>query len=281
MGNIHAHTGDIQPYSEPIADFSQLPSRLQQVLSLLRRARPSGSEFTACCPAHDDKTPSLTIRLKEDRILLLCHGGCTTDRVVQAMGLSLADLFLKTHVSRSEYIYRSLNGARLYQAVVKRMEEGKKQVYMNAYADGQWMKTMTLPDGSSVERVPYCLPELVEACANGRIVFIPEGEKCVDILRSRGFVATTNPNGAGKWRNEYSAYLKGCYTAIILPDNDEPGEAHALTVKASLDRTGVRAVILRLPHLKFAGDDVEQYFQRGGSVQELKALVSQALTQAS
>lgn len=46
------------------------------------------------CPAHSDRTASLSIRETDDhRILLNCFGGCSANDIVQAVGLSLADLF--------------------------------------------------------------------------------------------------------------------------------------------------------------------------------------------
>ena len=47
-------------------------------------------------------------------------------------------------------------------------------------------------------RVPYRLPELVRAVAEGKTIWIPEGEKDVDKLRP-GLAATCNPGGASKW----------------------------------------------------------------------------------
>lgn len=50
--------------------------------------------WVACCPAHEDRTPSLAVKeLDDGRILLHCFGGCGTDAVMRSMGLSLSDLF--------------------------------------------------------------------------------------------------------------------------------------------------------------------------------------------
>ncbi len=51
-------------------------------------------KWTARCPAHDDRTPSLSIGLGEDdRILLICRAGCDHEAIVGALGLTVADLF--------------------------------------------------------------------------------------------------------------------------------------------------------------------------------------------
>jgi len=57
--------------------------------------RPAGEgRWTARCPAHEDRTPSLSVAVgKDERILVFCHAGCTVRRIVEAMGLRLRDLF--------------------------------------------------------------------------------------------------------------------------------------------------------------------------------------------
>ena len=58
-----------------------------------------------------------------------------------------------------------------------------------------------------------------QAVASGGVVFIVEGEKDADNLNAIGIPATTNPMGAGKWRDEYSEFLRGA-DVVILPHND-------------------------------------------------------------
>src|SRR5437870_3889458 len=54
-----------------------------------------GQGWQACCPAHDDQHPSLSITAKGDKVLLKCQAGCPTKDVVAAMRLEMKDLFLK------------------------------------------------------------------------------------------------------------------------------------------------------------------------------------------
>src|ERR1700686_29646 len=50
--------------------------------------------WLAKCPAHEDRSPSLSIReLDDGRILLHDFGGCGTDDVLAALGLEMSDLF--------------------------------------------------------------------------------------------------------------------------------------------------------------------------------------------
>lgn len=65
------------------------------ILSRLQTVRKrSANQWSARCPAHDDKGPSLSIReLDDGRILLHCFAGCDVADVVNAVGLKLDALF--------------------------------------------------------------------------------------------------------------------------------------------------------------------------------------------
>jgi hypothetical protein len=85
---------------------------------------------------------------------------------------------------------------------------------------------------SGVRKVLYRLPELIEAIASDYRILIVEGEKDVENLRRINVAATCNPGGASKpgqqpkWRPEFSELLRDA-DIVIVPDNDEPGRAHA------------------------------------------------------
>ena len=85
-----------------------------------------------------------------------------------------------------------------------------------------------------VTQVPYRLPRLVEQCQLGGTVHVVEGEKDVHAVERAGGVATTNPGGAGKWRDAYSQHLRGAGAIVIIADNDPAGLAHAGDVARSL-----------------------------------------------
>ncbi|GAC1516398.1 MAG: hypothetical protein NVS1B11_36960 [Terriglobales bacterium] len=48
-------------------------------------AKPSGKGWYACCPAHDDKHPSLYISDSNGKTLVFCHAGCSNDAVIEAL----------------------------------------------------------------------------------------------------------------------------------------------------------------------------------------------------
>lgn len=68
---------------------------VNHLLTRLAKVRGNGDNaWVACCPAHEDRSPSLTVKLLGDgRILMHCFGGCGTDNVLGALGLAMTDLF--------------------------------------------------------------------------------------------------------------------------------------------------------------------------------------------
>jgi hypothetical protein len=85
--------------------------------------------------------------------------------------------------------------------------------------------------------VPYKLPDLQQATAAGRVVYITEGEKAADALGSLGVVATTSHAGAGGWNEELNQYFKDA-NVVIVPDNDLVGWSYAQKVVEALLPTG-------------------------------------------
>jgi putative DNA primase/helicase len=56
----------------------------------------SRSRGMCCCPAHDDRTPSLSITLGKRAILVHCFAGCANEAVMQGLakvGVRISDLF--------------------------------------------------------------------------------------------------------------------------------------------------------------------------------------------
>ena len=56
--------------------WNDLISRLNQAKEYVP------GKATALCPAHNDKSPSLSVRLTDQRILLNCHAGCVFKAIV-------------------------------------------------------------------------------------------------------------------------------------------------------------------------------------------------------
>jgi hypothetical protein len=67
---------------------------VEDVLDQLERVKRNGAGWTARCPSHQDRNPSLSVGVGDDeRIVLSCQAGCSTEAVVAALGLEMRDLF--------------------------------------------------------------------------------------------------------------------------------------------------------------------------------------------
>ena len=71
-----------------------VPDSLTKILDALDGVRRSGKGYVARCPAHDDRSPSLSVGVGEGgRVLVRCFAGCPTPEIVGAVGLAMTDLF--------------------------------------------------------------------------------------------------------------------------------------------------------------------------------------------
>jgi len=62
----------------------------------------SGKWF-ALCPAHDDRSPSLSVTDKGDRLLFHCHAGCHPEDVLAAVGCTWADVHTGDRWAQAEH----------------------------------------------------------------------------------------------------------------------------------------------------------------------------------
>lgn len=239
---------------------------LQVVLDRLPKATRRGHGWQAPCPAHDDRQPSLSVTEGSDgAVLLHCHAGCTPEAVVEAMGLRMADLYPARKTKSLgrvvvTYPYTDTTGTLLYE-VVRYDPKGFKQ----RRPDGSGGWTWNL---EGVRRVLYRLPEVLGAVREGKTVYVVEGEKDVDNLRSLGLVATCNAGGAGKWLPDYSDTLRGA-DVVIIPDKDTPGRKHGAQVSQALHGVASRVRVVVVPQ----GKDASDWLAAGGTLQDLEKLV--------
>ena len=67
---------------------------IENILSRLEKVKGRNGAYTACCPAHGDKSPSLAIReLDDGRILMKCFANCSVQEIMGAIGMEIGDLF--------------------------------------------------------------------------------------------------------------------------------------------------------------------------------------------
>lgn len=156
------------------------------------------------------------------------------------------------------YSYRDQDGEELYQAL-REERDGDKRFRYRRQVNGGWDYKL-----GDVRRVLYGLQRLRQAKPQD-VIWIAEGEKCVEALAAWKLVAVSNPGGAGKWRDNLGGVelLAGRHVAI-LPDNDEPGRNHAIDVATKLLKRAATVRIVELPNLPVKGD-VADFAQAGGT----------------
>ena len=82
---------------------------LEDFVELLDGARRIKNGYLAKCPAHLDRTPSLTVSEGDDgRLLLFCHAGCQLQSVLDALRLHITDLFQSGPPSRRQTVSRRM-----------------------------------------------------------------------------------------------------------------------------------------------------------------------------
>ena len=198
------------------------------------QAKRVGAGYMAQCPAHEDRNPSLSIVEKVGRILLKCQAGCETREVLGSAGLTFEDLREEPKLVKT-YDYVDENKKTLYQVC---RYEPKNFKQRKPDENGGWSWNL-----NGVRRVLYCLPAVLGASH----VVIVEGEKdALFAAQELELVATCNAGGAGKWKDEYSKFLRG-KNVTIIPDNDEAGRKHANQVAQSLVGKAASIAICHLP----------------------------------
>lgn len=216
----------------------------EEFVDLLEGVKKQRGGWIARCPAHEDRTPSLSIKSAEDetgeKIILHCHAGCTAAAVVDATGLRMSDLFSDEAEPRETAVYRYTDE---HHALLYEVVRFEPKTFRPRLPDG----TLGLPE----RRVLYNLPAVIEATH----VFVVEGEKDADAIGRLGAVGTCNVGGAGKWRPEYSEFLRG-KNVLIIADRDDPGRKHAESVRAALREVGTESVIMQPKKGKDVSDHI-------------------------
>ncbi len=270
--------------------------QIERILSRLDRVQAtSDGSWMACCPAHDDRNPSLSINLREDgRVLLHCFSGCETEQVLAAADLSWQDLFAPetlldraassappprsstgdrtpTEPTSDQATFSSLDAARM--AYVRKLGE-PAACWEYRDADGTTIGAVfrwDRPSGKQIRpawrfqdgwRLTY--PASRPLYGADRIkaserVFVVEGEKAAEAMHRLGLPATTSPGGALAADRADWATLQA-RDVVILPDADEPGERYAEAVAARMRAGGRTVAVLRLPGLApDSGHDVVEW----------------------
>lgn len=263
-------------------------------------AARAGQRALTRCPAHADGTPSLSVIPGHTQpVVFNCYAGCDPDAIVEAGGLNWADVSapldpearpvqsMWTPVGDASHIYPYYlaDGTLSFEVLRVPQAGGKKRIMQRRPdADSPHGHAWNLTDAI---RVLYRLPQVISAVQAGGTIHIAEGEKCVEALLTQipdGDEATCNPMGAGKWEAEYADTLAGA-NVVIYADSDEPGQAHARTIRESLMEHGCTVTILEPPAATMVNgkrvNDIADHIEIGGKLADLLETTPESAVEAA
>jgi putative DNA primase/helicase len=239
----------------------------ESIAKALDGQKASGG-WKARCPAHDDRTPSLSISEKDGKPLFCCHAGCSQDAIIDA--LRDRGLWPKhrpngkaKEVRRTTFDFRDPHtGKTAYRKIRIEYEDGDKTLFFQPKGRGG-----SAPLLYGAER----LADLTE----GQPVWIVEGEKMVERLRGLGAVAVSGDTGeSSKWLPAYAELLRGI-DIVLWPDSDEVGENYIASAAKCLNGHAARLRVVR-PFGRPNGAKGLDVCDWNGGPDDLKALVATA-----
>ena len=262
--------------------------QFDEILTHFQIQKHYGDKAQARCPCHDDKQASLTITKGRRSALLHCHAGCNFEDIIQKVGLKKQDLYFEERPpgsswrayvegrehKRIEAVYdyvSSVNGEYTFTKI--RMQD-KRMIY-GVLCNGRFTYGLMGKHRKDLKSVYGNLKDLNKAIAENRPIFIPEGEKDVDMLTKRGYTALTY-GGSGDWQSEFATLFKDA-EVYILADNDEPGRKVANAILSDLKEIAKSAkVIVPVPDIPKA--DISDYFAAGHSNEDFEKLIQTTIT---
>lgn len=252
----------------------------REILAALQCGKPN----CACakgkvthCPAHDDKTPSLSITDDNGKALFYCHTGCDQSAVIAALkerGLwgSEARSPIPARNSRggltATYQYLGPDGAVL--AEHGRFETSTGKTFAWRKAGGSW--DAGLGELSTTD-LPLYGVDLLDA-DQGTVWFV-EGEKAAERARAAGLLAVCLGGGASQSTFGNALDPLRDRQVVLWPDNDEAGAAFMGKIATLLPQAKyVRPIVP-------PKGDAYDYFEGGGTVEALEALLETAAVYVS
>lgn len=180
------------------------------------------------------------------------------------------------------YAYEDMSGDLVLEVCrYEWLEDGKKKkTFRQRRPPGPKDKPKDVRQGyiwnlKNIELVPYGLPRLSHSIQNGETILICEGEKDVETLWEWGLAATCNPQGSGKWPEEFGKYFQAAKRVILCEDNDEAGRTHVSVVGSALKRQGIDVRVIDFRSMP-PKSDVTDWRDAGGTEDEFLDLMSNA-----
>jgi len=233
------------------------------------------------CPcgnhSNGDRKPSLSVREGHSQpVIMNCNKGSSVEEVLAALGLVPEDLCNpRSRNGKAKelavYDYKDETGAIVAHKV--RTDDPTYKYLWYHMENEEWVKkirpeTASRGMGDSGQNYLYNLPALLDAIRNGEVVYVVEGERDVETLRSEGLIATTNYDGAGKWKSQYNQWFKGAGKVVIIADNDEPGYSHAEHIRKELSEIAGDVKVYKSATTQYK-DDVTDHILAGYKIEDL------------
>jgi DNA primase len=153
------------------------------------------------------------------------------------------------------YVYRSSQG----EPPRRKLRFADKTFVWESFTANTWISGA--PAGTATGTL-YNIDKL--AAAKPGPAFCVEGERDADNVCGLDLMAVTSGN-AGTWKLRHSEQLVHyCTLAIVLPDHDDVGQAHAHDVARANLSVGIPTKIVKLPGLG-NHEDVSDFLDRGGT----------------
>lgn len=110
----------------------------EEFVKLLDGVRQTSRGWNACCPSHDDNSPSLSVSTGDDgRILVHCFAGCTAEEITDVLGLHVRDLFPAQ--STSPRVRRDAVRKRECERERRRQELHRKGCQIDLIREAEWL----------------------------------------------------------------------------------------------------------------------------------------------
>ena len=135
---------------------------LEALLSRLNRVRGRSGSYTACCPAHEDRSPSLSIREEGGKIVMHCFAGCDVASIVGAVGMDMTDLF----PPRPDTVEAPARRVRMFASDLLKVVHLEAQIVMVAAFDMAKGKKLSAKDQERLKLAWQRIDSAMEA-ANG------------------------------------------------------------------------------------------------------------------
>lgn len=227
----------------------EAPWSAEQCARLLMKPTRSPTGWKACCPAHEDRDPSLFLADGQDGLALVCYAGCDYRSIVQALeaqGAVISRSSSRTQIPTEHFSlgayhaywdYRSAHGAVVMRICRWEQPGGKKDIRPLVKTAEGW-KWNQHPN----PRPLFQLDRLTNE-ADKPVVMV-EGEKAA-VAAQKLFpqcVATTWPGGAASMGHADISVLAG-REVYLVPDCDAPGRT-AMAWMANHLNDSARSVVM-------------------------------------